>query len=566
VLDESKLYEVSNQRKQEEIMLTSMFKSRPSPLPAIALIIVSFLLLSNVLPPAQAAGGDLDLTFGSGGVVSTDFSGRRDEAVAVGLQPDGKILVAGIAQTGDELSMTDFAVARYNPDGSLDPSFGSGGKVVTDFSGSVDEAQGIAIQTDGKIVVAGAAFSPGFGFNIGVVRYNTNGSLDSSFGTGGKVATPVDLGCIAAAVAIQADGKILAVGNVALPGGTNDFLIVRYNSDGSVDPSFGTDGAVKTDFFGIKARDFITSLVVQPDGGIVAAGVAENTSEPFTFDFAIARYDSNGDLDLAFGTGGKVSVEFVSDAMDECDGVALQSDGKIVAAGRVVNETFTVIDFALARLNADGSLDAAFGSGGKVTTDFFGSSDVALDVAIQSDGKIVAGGAVGTVTGGDQGLARYNNDGSLDNTFGTGGKATGNFGASDDCRALALQPDGKIVGAGVLSDFALQSHDFLVMRYDGGSFDICLQDDINGNLLQFNSTTGDYKFSSCRKGFMLTGRGAVTIRSCKVELKDVQRDRNISVVANTCTHLGTASIRDLTRNQTFTISDRDITNTTCSCR
>ena len=548
----------------------SSLKSSPLCRVTIGLTLAVSLLLSNVWPAANAADGDLDLSFGSGGAVTTDFFARRDEAVATALQTDGKILAAGVAQTGDEFSTSDFAVARYNPNGSLDLSFGSGGKVVTDFFSGPDDARSIAIQADGKIVLAGLVLRPQIGFNVGLVRYNTDGSLDPSFGVAGKVNTLVELGASASALAIQPDGRILAAGTVNLANGENDFLIARYNSDGNLDLSFGVGGVTKTDFFGINRRSFINSLVLQPDGKIVAGGLAEKTSVPFSFDFAITRYNSDGSLDSAFGTGGKVSVEFVADAMDQCEAVVLQSDGKIVAAGQVANESLTVVDFALARFNSDGSLDSTFGSGGKVTTDFFpGSFDVGLDAAIQPDGKIVVGGNFNSflMAQAGQGLARYITDGSLDTAFGVGGKATGSFGpGAQDCRAIALQPDGRIVCAGASFGFGFQQIDFFVARYDGGGSEICVQDDSNGNLLQFNSKTGDYKFSNCKKGFMLTGRGAVSIRFCKVELVDVQRDRNISLVANTCTHIGTASVRDFSRNQTFTISDGDIRNNTCSCR
>lgn len=436
-------------KEKEKFMLNLCALKWPLIRITISLSLAILLLSSNAMPPVHAAGGDLDLTFGSGGKVFTDFFGSRDELRAMALQTDGKIVLTGIVQRSDDFSTSDFGLARYNPDGSLDSTFGSGGKVVTDFTGSFDEANSVAIQTDGKIVVAGEAL-----FNSG-------------------------------------------------------------------------------------------------------------------FHVAIARYNSNGSLDPTFGTGGKASVEFISGAIDQCEAVALQADGKIIAVGQVFDDSTGVVDFALARFNTDGSFDSTFGTGGKLTTDFFNTNDGASDVAIQPDGKIIAGGFAfnPSTGGGDQALARYNTDGSLDATFGAGGKATGDLGSSsEDCRAIALQPDGKILAAGVANGFDLFAFDFALARYDGGGFDICLQDDSNGNLLQFNSTTGDYRFSNCRKGLTLTGRGRVSIRFCKVELQVTGTDRSISALANTCAHSGTASIRDSSRNQTFTITDRDITNNTCSCR
>jgi uncharacterized delta-60 repeat protein len=535
----------------------------------IAMAFAVLFLSSNILPPAHAAAGDPDLTFGSGGQVTTDFFDNRDELTGMAIQSDGKIVLAGTVQSSKDFLSSDFGVARYNTDGSLDNSFGTGGKVTTDFFGSLDEAKSVAIQPDGKIVVVGHTLS-NTGLNVGLVRYNTDGSLDLTFGTGGKVNTLAGIGSLGVAVGIQPNGKIVVGGSISNAGSQNDFLVIRYNTDGTLDNSFGAGGVVTTDFFGINAFDFVNALVIQPDGKIVAGGLAEKTPEPFSYDFGLVRYNTDGSLDPTFGVGGKASAEFMSGTKDYCEAIALQSDGKIVAAGQVTTTSLSVVDFALARFNTNGSLDNSFGAGGKVTTDFFNNNDGALDVVIQPDGKIIAAGFdINGFTGGDIALARYNTNGSLDNSFGTGGKISSDFGsAAEEGRAVALQSDGKILAAGIVNGFSLETFDFAVGRYngDGSSFDICLQDDSNGNLFQFNSTTGDYKFSNCRKGFTLTGRGTVSVRFCKVELQAVERDRNISVSLNTCTHTGTASVQDSTRKQTYTITDRDITNNTCSCR
>ena len=394
---------------------------------------------------ALAADGDLDGTFGIGGKVTTDFGGG-DAAWGVAVQADGKIVAAGN-------TFSQFALARYNADGSLDASFGTGGKVTTDFGGAFDTAFAVAIQADGKIVAAGWASGGSFPVSdFALARYNADGSLDASFGSGGKVTTDIaGSGDQASDVAIQPDGRIVAAG-------TSDgrFALARYNPDGSLDGSFGTGGKVTTP---VGQSTFGSALLIQVDGKIVAAGTS------FMFlptgvlaDFALARYHPDGSPDASFGTGGTVTTDF-GGRRDQAVGMALQADGKLVATGHTAPATGGPGDFALARYDLGGSLDPSFDTDGKVTTDF-GGEDVATAVAIQADGKIVAAGGGGPGT--DFGLARYGTDGSPDASFGTGGKVTTEFGGFDRVLDLALQPDGRIVAAGVARD-----DDFALARYVG---------------------------------------------------------------------------------------------------
>ena len=289
-----------------------------------------------------------------------------------------------------------------------------------------------------------------------------DGDLDATFGIGGKVITDFfGGGDFGNSVAVQPDGKIIVPGRVVTPDGYSDFGLARYNGDGTPDATFGGGGKVNTDFFGFNDGCF--AVAVQTDGKIVAAGgaFAGDTNN----NFALTRYNGDGSIDGSFGNAGKVSTDFGGGANDEALDVVLQSDGKIVVLiGQAVG---TNPDFRLARYNSDGSPDAGFGIGGTVTTDFFDSDDFPACLALQSDGKIIAaGGVTNSVGDNDFGLARYNGDGTPDATFGMGGKVTTDFfGDADGAHGIALQDDGKIiaVGTATVSIFEL---DFAVVRYD----------------------------------------------------------------------------------------------------
>jgi uncharacterized delta-60 repeat protein len=414
----------------EEDAMLGRYPRRPSLtfVGAVALVIA----MAN---PAAAPPGDLDPTFDGDGKVITDFLASTDVANGVALQGDGKIVAAGLAIVSGNV---DFALARYNTDGSLDTTFDGDGKVTTDFAGGFDEARGVAIQGDGKLVAAGSANLPGTDFAL--ARYNTDGSLDTTFDGDGKVTTDFAGGNDQAFdVAIQADGKIVAAGGGDVSG-TRDFDLARYNTDGSLDITFDGDGKVITDFAGGFDQAF--DVAIQADGKIVAGGGASVSG---TEDFALARYNTDGSLDTTFDGDGKVTTDLAG-STDEVSAVAIQADGKILAAG--IADVSGDLEFALARYNTDGSLDTTFDGDGKVTTDFAGSIDQAFDVAIQADGKIVAAGRA--TSGNDEfGLARYNNDGSLDTIFSGDGKVTTDFaGGNDQAFAVAIQADKKIVAAG----------------------------------------------------------------------------------------------------------------------
>jgi len=418
---------------------------------------------------AQAVDGDLDPTFGTDGKVLTDFDHSTDIANAVAIQADGKLVVVGTTYRDNDFSNEDFAVARYNPDGTLDKTFGIGGKVQTDFPDLAAVASSVVIQPDGKIVVAGGAF-PLFTFlgDFKVVRYNSNGSLDSSFGDGGIVTTTFPEGSYAFDVALQADGKIIAAGTVFVdfnPGESSntDFALARYNPDGTPDAIFGNGGQVSTDFLGLEDDAF--SVLIQPDGKIVAVGSA---NDPATFyDFAAARYPSNGTIDTTFGVAGKVSNDFGVAGFDRAQSAALQADGRIVAAGFAISQNGGVQNFAVARYTSNGILDTTFSGDGKTQIDFGNCCQSATKLLLQSDGKIITvGGSNGESSEDDFLLARLNPRGSLDNTFGVGGQVRTSFGdLNGGANGAALQSDGKIVAVGFQATFSNQWANFALARY-----------------------------------------------------------------------------------------------------
>ncbi len=334
---------------------------------------------SFTLPSA----GDLDPNFGADGMVTTDVGPDVDSADAIAIQPDGKILAAGEIAYG-----AAFGLVRYNPNGTLDATFGDAGIVATDIAPS--GAYAIALQADGKIVVAGG------GRRFALVRYTPDGTLDPTFDGDGVVTTNFNpYYDLAYAVAIQADGKIVAAGVSSIESRTfiqttPRPLSARYNTDGNLDTSFGGDGRVTTDFTG--TYDAARSVVIQVDGMIVVAGTAGGYRT-----FALVRYNRDGTRDSSFGEDGKVTTRFRPRTQAFAFAIAVQADGRLVAVGTEPRSA----GFGLVRYSTDGALVASFGTDGLVTTDFLTRHDLgyvggwARGVAdLQADDKIVVvGGA-----------------------------------------------------------------------------------------------------------------------------------------------------------------------------
>lgn len=394
------------------------------------------MIVSNAGPD-----GSLDSSFGINGIVTTDFGPGEAIANGVALQPDGKAVVVGHAYNGTQKV---FAVARYNVDGSLDATFGGDGKVLTPISGVEDVANCVAIQPDGKIVVAGFA-RPNHA-EAAVVRYHVDGSLDTTFGTGGKTSVSVAAGDDdARAIAIQPDGKIVLAGYGYYPGGTNDVILLRFNGDGTLDASFGSGGKAQFDIGG--SYDQAYGVTLQADGKIVAVGSSYNGSDRW----AIVRVTPTGQLDSTFDGDGKVVTSF-GFGNDNANSVEIQPDGKIVVGGDV--QSIGNGDFGLARYHPDGSLDAAFGVAGKLTTDWGGQLDSGKSVKLQRDGRIMLAGFAKNASGNfDMAIARHETNGSLDTTFGTNGKSLIPVGTGDDrAHALAIHPFGSALVAGYSFD------------------------------------------------------------------------------------------------------------------
>jgi uncharacterized delta-60 repeat protein len=323
--------------------------------------------------------GSLDPTFGSGGIVE-DVPG---EAFAVAVQKDGKIVVAGDSSVGPT---QDFAVARYTSAGTLDPTFGTGGVALTDFDYSTDFATAIAIQKDGKIVVAGSSTNIA-GSTIAVARYLRSGALDRTFGIVGQVETNLGGNTnYANALAIQKNGRIVVAGSTDATG-SNDVALVRLTRAGALDPTFGTGGKVHDDL-GSSSDDSAVGVAVQKDGKVV---LTARTNAGSSRDFSLMRFTTDGHLDTSFGSGGLVLSDLGSASEDEPSAIALQKDGKIVVAGS--SDAGGTADFALARYTPAGALDPGFGSSGVTLTDLPGNGvDFVFAMAIQKDGRIVVAG------------------------------------------------------------------------------------------------------------------------------------------------------------------------------
>jgi uncharacterized delta-60 repeat protein/uncharacterized repeat protein (TIGR01451 family) len=443
---------------------------------------------------AQALGIDnisvtpLGGSVGATGVRTTDIQGTDDGGYALALQPDGRVVVGGYAVnvSGNK----DFALVRYNYNGTLDTTFGGGtGKVVTDFNGTSDRIWGITLQPDGKIVAVGETVSSVFpGTNdIAIARYTTAGVLDTTFGGTGKVTTDHGGGASNAAYAVAMSGTNIIVAGYEAVSGNNDFMVARYTTAGVLDPTFGTLGVTTTGFSG--GNDVARAVALDSTGRIVLGGYANNGSDD---DFAVARYTAAGALDTTFVAGaGKAAVNIFSPASaDQTFALAIGGNDAIILAGSAFNPSTNNKDFALVRYTAAGAL------GPIVTTDFNNGPDVAQALVVTGSGvnaKVVAAGFSRNSTSSDDfALARYNSDGTLDTTFDGDGKLTLRINNADErAYGVAQEFDGKLVAAGFATVVGSNpvAHDFALARFNSdGTLDSTNATTLNNPDLLVNVT------------------------------------------------------------------------------
>ena len=455
-----------------------MSKRRVFSLSLITLIALALVGSHALASVSHAADGDLDASFGQGGIVSELFPYPVEgTAYTNAVQADGKVVLVGDVQTPHADSY-GFAVLRLNTNGSPDTSFGLNGTVITRFSRSDEAAGSVAIQPDGKIIAAGYYTPDSYPDyrEYAIARYLPDGSLDPAFGSGGKVAGATEYGTLINALVLLPNGKILVAGTK--DAGNNKMWIARFNADGSPDGTFGDGGSAtipcNQPVAGAECEGF--ALAVQSDGKALVGGTARFTDSAGNRRvFALSRFTSNGDVDATFGTGGLTTTEFTYQA--SVYALAVTDTGKIVATG---NACCTGGGLAIARYNSNGTPDTGFGAGGKVVVE---GAVAGYTLLLRPGGKMLLAGSVATGTvdadpgtsptrfgfgnrpddssskgqGAPEGtvtiyhfaLMQFNADGSFDNDFGSGGKAITDFGgARDRGYSVAQAPDGKLVAAG----------------------------------------------------------------------------------------------------------------------
>jgi uncharacterized delta-60 repeat protein len=362
------------------------------------------------------ADGLLDTGFGAGGIVTTPV-GNHARGHGLALQPDGKLVVTGHVSGGGS---QDIALLRYNADGSLDTGFGGGDGIVTVPVGYVGGYYSMVLQPDGKLVVTGQVYDANG--RIALLRYNADGSLDTSFGGGGIVTSPVGYYISGYSLALRPDGKFLVTGSDNSSGIGGGLALLRYNADGSLDTSFGGgDGIVSTRLSSYSYHDSGLSVILQPDGRLVAMGEACYEGMPAgDCLIVLLRYNADGLLDTSFGGGDGILFNDSGYISYRGNSVALQPDGKLVVT-RETDAYSSSSEIALQRYNTDGSLDTGFGGGdGFVTTTMAvgGVFCCGNRAALQPDGRLVVAGSNRNSNSSEIALLRYNADGSFDPTFG----------------------------------------------------------------------------------------------------------------------------------------------------
>lgn len=422
-------------------------------------LLLTFSLISKLLMSQTA--GTLDSTFSTDGKYTYDF-GNNDNLNDVTMQPDQKIICTGVALSSGFTGV--LKALRLNSDGTPDSAFGANG-VFSFLTGLETYGYESYVRSDGKIIVAGIAFDSNYYSDWMLLRLNPNGTLDSTFGTNGLTLTDFNTrDDYAQALTVQADGKIVVSGTSQ---DTIDFYnlptVARFTENGYLDSTFGGNGFIQIPALYIDNE--LTSIAVQGDGKIVTAGHYENTfTGSSDFDVFVMRLDTNGFPDLSFGTDGVV-ITPVNGGIDDAFGMELDTSGNIIVAGFTTMPFTLTLNMILLKYDTNGNLDAGFGNSGIVQySDSL--NNVANDLKIQSDNKIVVGGSYGSIFSGSQFIIlwRYHSDGTIDSTFGTNGIVkTTVLSGIQDCNNLVLQSDGKIVAAGKADNG--NNLDMAVLRY-----------------------------------------------------------------------------------------------------
>ena len=407
--------------------------------------------------------GTLDGSFGISGKMLS--GGAADESArALAMMADGSFVIAG---SHDEMMETHVLVERYQPHGVLDPSFGNGGRALIWLDANpVLDIRGVAVQPDGKVLVAGRASTTSRGQGALLLRLNANGTLDAGFGTGGFTIHGAGINDkTGAGIAVTSTGKIVVGGSTDSVTGMQ-FMLLRFTSGGVLDPTFAGGGEVQTAFLG-ASQQAANALLLLPGDEIILGGYAQFASLK---DLALARYTSGGALDPTFGTGGRVTADAGS-SIDSIQSLAHTGAGEIVASGEGGGGPPPMgLGFLAARFTSAGALDTSFNTTGTQTVVFpsgigFGG---ARAVAVQGNGKIVLAGSATVGANNEFALARLTTAGLLDTSFGVGGKIVTSIGSgTDEARALGLQGHGRIVVAGDSWNGFENERDFAVARFHG---------------------------------------------------------------------------------------------------
>jgi uncharacterized delta-60 repeat protein len=412
-------------------------------------------------------GLTLDSTFGTNGKVVTSFGSDESNLASLAIQSDGKIVACGSYYNG---TINQIALSRYLANGNIDTSFGNNGTVLTPVGTYLEnESNEVKVLNNGKILVAasnGISLSE-LDFDFAIVRYNSNGTLDSSFGTNGILLSDFNsVSNQAGSLQIQSDNKFIVAGAIngdAVSVNPN-FAIARYNENGAKDTSFGLNGLVSVNFGAVSnnlllSEDRLECMKIQSDGKILAAGFTSNISET-TANFGIVRLNSDGSLDSSFGINGRIITSFGGDTV--AYSIQILSDGKFIVCGNDYNDNDNNGNLAIAKYTANGILDTSYGIGGKAVTDFTTMSQI-FSSELQNDDKLIVSGVALNTTA-DFVLFRFMANGSLDTSFGIGGRQTIDFGDDEGAMTSITQADGKIIlGGGTYNGI---SADFTLLRFN----------------------------------------------------------------------------------------------------